>query len=35
LKQSLEQIGYCIDMKNRQGAELATWLKSESGHAAK
>ncbi len=27
LKQALEQIDYCIDMKERQGPELATWLK--------
>ncbi len=26
LKQSLEQIGYCVDMKERQSPQLATWL---------
>lgn len=35
LKQSLETINYCIDMKSRQGAELAAWLQSQNGHAAK
>ena len=27
LKQALEQIDYCIDMKDRQGPELASWLR--------
>jgi aminopeptidase N len=35
LKQSLEQIGYCIDMKSRQGTALAEWLHSGNGHAGK
>lgn len=35
LKQSLEEIGYCIDMKSRQGAELSNWLHDSGGHAAK
>ena len=35
LKQSLEQIGYCIDMKARQGTDLANWLENAGGHAGK
>ena len=35
LKQSLEQIGYCIDLKDRQGTELSTWLQRAGGHAGK
>ena len=35
LKQSLEEIGYCVDMKNRQGSELANWLRNASGNAGK
>ena len=35
LKQSLEEIGYCIDMKSRQGIELSNWLKGDGGTAAK
>jgi aminopeptidase N len=33
LKQALEQIDYCIDMKDRQGPELASWLQKQSGAA--
>jgi aminopeptidase N len=33
LKQSLEQIDYCIDMKDRQGPELASWLQKQAGSA--
>ncbi len=29
LKQSLERIEYCIDLKQRQGPELASWLQSK------
>lgn len=35
LKQSLEEIDYCVDMKSRQGSELADWLRSAGGHAGK
>ena len=35
LKQSLEQIGYCIDMKGQQGTDLANWLQNAGGHAGK
>jgi aminopeptidase N len=31
LKQSLERVGYCVDMKNRQGPDLAAWLAGPSG----
>ncbi|HEX8817895.1 MAG TPA: M1 family metallopeptidase [Terriglobales bacterium] len=31
LKQSLERIGDCVDMKNRQGPDLAAWLAGPSG----
>jgi aminopeptidase N len=27
LKQSIEQINYCVDMKTQQGPQLASWLK--------
>ncbi len=33
LKQSLEQIGYCVDMKDRQAPQLATWLGAQSSPA--
>jgi aminopeptidase N len=33
LKQALEQIDYCIDMKERQGPELASWLQKQAGAA--
>ena len=33
LKQALEQIDYCIDMKDRQGPQLASWLQKQSGAA--
>ena len=33
LKQSLEEIGYCIDMKRRQGAQLASWLQNQNRRA--
>jgi aminopeptidase N/puromycin-sensitive aminopeptidase len=26
LKQSIEQINYCVDMKTQQGPQLASWL---------
>ena len=35
LKQALEQIGYCIDMKDRQGPQLASWLQSQGNHAGR
>jgi aminopeptidase N len=35
LKQALEQISYCVDMKERQGPQLASWLQSQSTHAEK
>lgn len=35
LKQSLEEISYCIDMKSRQGPELADWLQHTRTQAAK
>ncbi len=28
LKQSLERIGYCVDLKSQQGTQLASWLQS-------
>jgi aminopeptidase N len=31
LKQSLERVGYCVDMKTRQGPDLAAWLAGPSG----
>ena len=35
LKQSLEEIGYCIDLKSRQGTELSNWLNGNGGTAGK
>ena len=35
LKQSLEQIDYCIDMKARQGTDLANWLQNAGGVAGR
>jgi aminopeptidase N len=35
LKQSLEEIGYCIDMKGRQGSQLGSWLQGAGGRAGK
>lgn len=35
LKQSLERIDYCIDVKQGQGPELASWLQSKRGEAGK
>jgi len=35
LKQALERIDYCVDVKERQGPELASWLRSQSGGAGK
>ena len=34
LKQSLERINYCIDMKERQGPELSSWLESHRAAGA-
>jgi aminopeptidase N len=34
LKQSLERINYCIDMKARQGPELSSWLQDHRGRGA-
>lgn len=33
LKQSLERIDYCVDLKARQGPELASWLQGQSKRA--
>jgi hypothetical protein len=33
LKQALEQIDYCIDIKDRQGLELASWLQKQTAAA--
>lgn len=33
LKQSLERIDYCIDLRTQQAPKLATWLKSNHGAA--
>lgn len=35
LKQALERIDYCIDVKNRQMPELASWLQNQAGRAGK
>ena len=35
LKQAQEQIGYCIDMKDRQEPQLASWLQTHGSHAGK
>jgi aminopeptidase N len=35
LKQTSEQIKYCVDMKTQQGAELASWLPSHKIEASK
>jgi aminopeptidase N len=35
LKQALERIDYCIDVKERQSPELASWLQSQGGEAGK
>lgn len=37
LKQSLEEISYCIDMRGRQGSQLGAWLQEQSagGRAGK
>ena len=35
LKQALERIDYCIDVKERQSPELASWLQSQGGKAGK
>jgi aminopeptidase N/puromycin-sensitive aminopeptidase len=34
LKQSLERINYCVDLKAQQGSQLAAWLERHSGSAA-
>jgi len=34
LKQSLERIDYCIDLRAQQSPKLAAWLKSNSGGVA-
>jgi aminopeptidase N len=31
LKQSLERINYCVDLQERQGIQLASWLQSHGG----
>ena len=33
LKQSLERINYCVDLKAQQGSQLAAWLQQHSGNA--
>jgi aminopeptidase N/puromycin-sensitive aminopeptidase len=33
LKQSVEQINYCVDLKTLQGPQLASWLQ-QSGAAS-
>jgi aminopeptidase N/puromycin-sensitive aminopeptidase len=35
LKQALEEIGYCIDMKDRQGPQLASWLQIQGSRAGR
>jgi puromycin-sensitive aminopeptidase len=35
LRQSLERIGYCVDLKSRQANQLASWLQDRSTVAAK
>jgi aminopeptidase N len=35
LKQALEEIGYCIDMKEHQGPQLASWLQTQGSHAGR
>ena len=32
LRQSLERIDYCIDLKGRQGPQLASWLQEQGRH---
>jgi aminopeptidase N len=33
LKQSIERINYCVDLKAQQGSQLAAWLQQHSGNA--
>ncbi len=33
LKQSVERINYCVDLKAQQGSQLADWLRQHSGSA--
>jgi aminopeptidase N len=33
LKQSMERINYCLDLKTQQGSQLAAWLQQHSGSA--
>lgn len=33
LPQSLERIGYCVDLKSQQGPKLAQWLSEHESHA--
>jgi aminopeptidase N len=35
LKQSIEQMNYCVDLKTQQRSQLASWLASRSAPAAK
>lgn len=35
LKRAIEQIGYCVDIKERQGPQLASWLQTQGNHAGK
>jgi hypothetical protein len=33
MKQSIEHIDYCIDLRTQQAPKLATWLRSNGGSA--